>query len=169
MNPHSIVKIISLCFFWIPICSVCKIRGEKGTYKNLEEALRNPDKVFVLKMKGTERKKLVTLSREIVRFQNLKELDLEGNQLKEFPKEIGNLKNLRKLDLSENPLMFFPKEITNLESLEELNISGTELTIIPKEIGNLKNLKLLHLSKNRFSPEERKRIRQLLPNCEIYF
>ncbi|MDI7228576.1 leucine-rich repeat domain-containing protein [Leptospira santarosai] len=74
-------------------------------------------------MKGTERKKLVTLSREIVRFQNLKELDLEGNQLKEFPKEIGNLKNL----------------------------------------------KLLHLSKNRFSPEERKRIRQLLPNCEIYF
>ncbi|EMM78608.1 hypothetical protein LEP1GSC040_0355 [Leptospira santarosai str. 2000030832] len=31
MNPHSIVKIISLCFFWIPICSVCKIREEKGT------------------------------------------------------------------------------------------------------------------------------------------
>ncbi|EKO76623.1 leucine rich repeat protein [Leptospira sp. Fiocruz LV3954] len=110
MNPHSIVKIISLCFFWIPICSVCKIREEKGTYKNLEEALRNPDKVFVLKMKGTERKKLVTLSREIVRFQNLKELDLEGNQLKEFPKEIGNLQNLKLLHLNGNLLETLPKE-----------------------------------------------------------
>ncbi|MDO6381834.1 leucine-rich repeat domain-containing protein [Leptospira santarosai] len=110
MNPHSIVKIISLCFFWIPICLVCKIREEKGTYKNLEEALRNPDKVFVLKMKGTERKKLVTLSREIVRFQNLKELDLEGNQLKEFPKEIGNLKNLKLLHLNGNLLETLPKE-----------------------------------------------------------
>ncbi|MBW9231717.1 leucine-rich repeat domain-containing protein [Leptospira santarosai] len=110
MNPHSIVKIISLCFFWIPICLVCKIREEKGTYKNLEEALRNPDKVFVLKMKGTERKKLVTLSREIVRFQNLKELDLEGNQLKEFPKEIGNLQNLKLLHLNGNLLETLPKE-----------------------------------------------------------
>nr|EMN21484.1 leucine rich repeat protein [Leptospira santarosai serovar Arenal str. MAVJ 401] len=114
MNPHSIVKIISLCFFWIPICLVCKIREEKGTYKNLEEALRNPDKVFVLKMKGTERKKLVTLSREIVRFQNLKELDLEGNQLKEFPKEIGNLKNLKLLHLNGNLLETLPKEIGKL-------------------------------------------------------
>ncbi|AVV49892.1 leucine-rich repeat domain-containing protein [Leptospira santarosai] len=110
MNPHSIVKIISLCFFWIPICLVCKIREEKGTYKNLEEALRNPDKVFVLKMKGTERKKLVTLSREIVRFQNLKELDLEGNQLKELPKEIGNLQNLKLLHLNGNLLETLPKE-----------------------------------------------------------
>ncbi|EKS00756.1 hypothetical protein LEP1GSC125_1466 [Leptospira mayottensis 200901122] len=42
-----------------------------------------------------------------------------------------------------------------------------QLTILPKEIGQLQNLENLYLRENNFSPQEREKIQNLLPNCEI--
>ncbi|WP_161938834.1 leucine-rich repeat domain-containing protein, partial [Leptospira interrogans] len=60
-------------------------------------------------------------------------------------------------------------EFGQLKNLQELNLDANQLTTIPKEIGQLQNLQTLYLRNNQFSIEEKKRIRKLLPKCQIYF
>ncbi|WP_061249960.1 hypothetical protein [Leptospira alstonii] len=80
-----------------------------------------------------------------------------------------SVEDVRILDLSEQNLTVLPKEIGRLKDLQYLNLSYNRLTLLPKEIGQLLNLQELGLQGNSFSPEERERIRKLLPNCEIDF
>jgi Leucine-rich repeat (LRR) protein len=81
----------------------------------------------------------------------------------------------------------FPKGICNLTKLEELDLHFAELTALPDEIDQLKNLRKLDLSAgsnvasysseigdwylpwNKFSDEEKNKIKKLLPNTEIIF
>ncbi|WP_000302622.1 leucine-rich repeat domain-containing protein, partial [Leptospira interrogans] len=56
-----------------------------------------------------------------------------------------------------------------LQNLQELCLDENQLTTFPKEIRQLKNLQELHLYLNPLSSKEKKRIRRLLPKCEIHF
>jgi len=51
--------------------------------------------------------------------------------------------------------------------LTELNLSSNRLSTLPVEIQNLKKLKNMDLRGNNFSPAEKQKIQQWLPNCEI--
>ncbi|MGE8712328.1 leucine-rich repeat domain-containing protein, partial [Leptospira interrogans] len=62
-----------------------------------------------------------------------------------------------------------PKEIGQLKNLYNLGLGTNQLTTLPKEIGQLKKLQWLLLSVNPILPQEKERIRKLLPNCEIRF
>lgn len=83
--------------------------GQAKNYTDLEEALRNPDKVEVLILAD---KKLTTFPTEIFELKNLEYLDLSDNRLTALPENIGSLTELFYLDLSGNTISSLPEDIT---------------------------------------------------------
>ncbi len=104
----------------------------------------------------------------------LKELYLEGNDLKILPDTIGNLHtlehlsldfnlidllpnnfrnltSLRYLSLCENCLREFSLVICDLQSIEELDLISCSIVSLPPEIGKLKSLQILHLEENNLN------------------
>ncbi|WP_299463115.1 leucine-rich repeat domain-containing protein [uncultured Microscilla sp.] len=83
--------------------------------------------------------------------------------------------NLAKVKLLEDLQVYggggkeVPKQIEQFQKLKYLRLAGNALTTLPEEIKKLKNLKLLNLEMNKFPPEEKVRIKKLLPNTEIKF
>ena len=109
-------------------------------YTSLKEALRQPDSVYILKLK---RKKLTLFPKEIFLLKNLKVLVLSVNKLSDIPEEIDSLKFLEELDISSNKFTHFPKAITRLTKLKILKIFRNEIPELPKEIGDMKHLEQL--------------------------
>lgn len=158
-------------------------------FTSVREAMLNPDSVFRLDL---SRKKLKVVPQEIFKFKNLYELNLSRNQLeslpadikqlaalkilkisnnrlKTLPPEIGSLHALRKLELNRNLIVTLPPEIGYLANLEILELWDNEIDSIPEELKNLKQLRILELRGILFSDEEQNRIRQLVPECIVYF
>ena len=156
---------------------------------SLEEALKNPDSVYILVLK---REKLTEFPEEIFQFRNLQKLDLSRNKIQVIPREIGtlshltnlnlsrnklgtlppdigNLKNLKQLFIYQNNIAFLPSEIGDLESLVYLDMWDNELESLPVEIGNLKNLAELDMRVIEISDSYQKEIHELLPNTKIHF
>lgn len=87
-------------------------------------------------------------------FDNLAELILAHNYLKQIPKSLGCdklAKSLKLLDLSFNGFTTLPISICNLASLISLKISGNVITRLPSCISKLCNLKHLLASDNQLS------------------
>ncbi|TXE12358.1 WG repeat-containing protein [Algoriphagus aquimarinus] len=139
-----------------------------------------------------DQNELQTLPPQIGHLTLLYYLNLEENQLKSLPAEIGKLEFLRILILSNNSIETLPIEIGSLLNLESLFLEGNELKTLPPDIGELENLSFIHLENNSIetlpseigkleglqylllggnpiSEEEKEKIRNLLPNCEVYF
>jgi Leucine-rich repeat (LRR) protein len=95
-----------------------------------------------------KRNNLKQLPPEIGQLQNLIKLDLENNKLETLPAEIGQLQNLNSLNLNANDLTSLPAEIGQLQNLSSLNLSGNNLTSIPAEIGQLQNLTRFEITRN---------------------
>lgn len=148
------------------------IETEK-VYTNIDEALKNPEKVYRLNLSNQE----INLSNEQWKlFINLEYLNLKNDGLKQIPKEISNLKRLKILDLSGNEFNELPREFSNLNNLEELylndeknlklsetlkvlaklpklkslHLENDNLEELPNEINKLKSLESLYLNENKF-------------------
>jgi Leucine-rich repeat (LRR) protein len=106
---------------------------------------------------------------EILNITNLSKLILSNYQLTDVPPEIENLTNLTELILFRCQITNIPPEIGNLTNLTVLNLFYNKITSLPPEIKNLTNLKELNLGGNNISKEEKEKIRNWLPNCEIKF
>lgn len=113
--------------------------------------------------------KLTTLNQAIGNNRNLKRLNINKNQLTTLPEEIGRLKNLERLFLRNNDIKNIPVTIGNLHSLVELDLSFNDLDTLPEEIAALKNLTTLNLLGNSLNYKEKKKIKDFLPDCTIYF
>jgi Leucine-rich repeat (LRR) protein len=129
-------------------------------YDNIGEALKNPNSVYRLSLKG---KKLKVFPLEILKFTNLQELDLSKNKLDSLPNEIGELKNLQILDVSSNKLEYFPDSIGKLRKLKKIAAGKNEIIAIPKQIGELENLEILDLWSNQITifPDELNKLKKL--------
>ncbi len=113
---------------------------------------------------------LKALPADIGALQNLTTLKLGGNRLQTLPPEIGQLKNLEILHLYGNQLRSLPAEIGDLPKLRILDLHDNALPSLPDEIGNLSpTLTTLYLGGNRLSAQKKQRIRQLLPQTDIYW
>jgi Leucine-rich repeat (LRR) protein len=158
-------------------------------YKNLNEALEHPDKVYRLDL---SKKKLKVFPMEILQFKNLQELNLSknkldfipeqigilthlqilnlsGNRLQELPDSIGELINLKKLVVSRNLLRALPKRIGDLQNLEILDLWQNDLSVFPEEMSKMKKLRWMDLRVILLNDEDQERIRNLLPNTKIFF
>ena len=140
-------KLILLFIFLAGLfsCSVYDNGQKVIVYKDLKEALKTPDEVLFLKL---TRKKYSKFPMDILKFKNLKSLDLSKNKLDSIPVEISQLSKLEELKLNKNKFVFFPVEICELNSLEKLGLNNNDLENIPKEIANLDNLVYLDLWSN---------------------
>lgn len=158
-------------------------------YTNLDEALRNADKVIhlnlfnqvfeyfpdevftlsnleVLKLSNME---LSDIPSEITSLSKLRVLVLSNNQLQYLPYGIGDLSSLTRLDLTNNRLETIPDDIGNLSNLQVLNLSDNNISTLPEGIKDLKNLKSLRLDGNPLPNWEIVEIADALPNCKIVF
>lgn len=161
----------------------------KKDYKNIQEALSQPDSVYCLSLID------INLSQSTLRFDtftNLQSLRLYNNQLSALPGSITNLAYLQELSIYENNLTSLPSSIHKLVHLRKFEMNFNALTSIPIQIGSLVNLtemdlrynrlnslpyesrllihlQTLNLSGNLFSSFTKNWIRSLLPNCQITF
>ncbi|MCS6809266.1 MAG: leucine-rich repeat domain-containing protein [Bacteroidota bacterium] len=118
-----------------------KALEKEKEYTSLDEALKNPQKVY--------------------------KLDLSHSGLVEFPLEILKLPNLQRLNLSHNGLESIPPSIAQLTKLQHLNLSTNGLKKLPAEIAGLKHLKSLDISQNQFVASELNRVKSTLPHTAI--
>jgi hypothetical protein len=142
-------------------------------YKTIEEAIKNPEKVYRLNLSN---QKLNLNNTDWSKFVNLEFLSFKNDHLQEIPEAIGFLKNLKVLDLSGNDFKILPKSIGELSNLEvlylndekklklsenidlisqlphlkELHLENDNLKELPKNIYKLTSLETLFLNNNKF-------------------
>jgi|GEM_PF-2566464 hypothetical protein len=162
-----------------------RLRVQNFSYKSMPEALgtrhsssldglcENRDLVMLdLRDLG-----LRELPEDVWKLRELRYLLLRDNMLTELPEDIGKLKSLEYLDLSSNRLGRLPPQIGELKNLWTLDLRCNRLRSLPDEISNLQNLECLYLEDiwcpdlehNRFSEEEKSRIKKLLPECLVSY
>ena len=158
-------------------------------YNDIKLAIKESEKVLSI---DVDNQSLKIIPKEISKLKNIVSINLGGNNFVKFPKEIcnlttldelsmsssgltyvdkevGNLKNLRILILNFNQIKSLPKEIGKLTNLLYLELGRNQLKTLPNEIRNLTNLQELHIENNILTEKEKKRIKNLLPNCVIHF
>jgi len=89
------------------------------------------------------------LPNSICELTNLRELNIQGNELTELPENIGRLQKLKFVNLSRNNLEILPKSFENLTNLIRLDVSYNRLSVLPQKIGNLLQLIYLDLGFNK--------------------
>jgi Leucine-rich repeat (LRR) protein len=137
-------------------------------YKNLNEAIREREKVKALKVsvKGED------FPEELFHFSQLEELYLDGN-CRTFPKEpsawsalrtlslkwpcfngdlsfVFALPSLENLTIKDCELEELPLDLSMLWKIHEMNLSGNRLSKLPPTFPELTNLKRLNLDQNQF-------------------
>jgi Leucine-rich repeat (LRR) protein len=114
-------------------------------YTDLNEALKNPDKVYRLNLSNQQFKEFPA---GILKFKNLEYLNLRNDGLATLSPEIGNLKSLRVLDLGGNDFKRLPKDFVKLRNLEELFLDNDKNLDLKQDIdilSKLPKLRVLHL------------------------
>ena len=164
--------------------------SNEPVYNNINEALKNPEKVYKLDL---HKKKLKEIPKEVFTFTNLQELNISKNKLTKIPKdiklltklevfnvssndidsvpaEIGKLINIKSLILNQNIITKLPPEIGNLVKMTFLDLWGNEIQYFPSEITKLQNtLKVLDLRVISIKEPLQEAIEQQLPNTKIFF
>lgn len=159
------------------------------TYRSLESALKEPDRVYRLDLShqrlkevpedvrkfphlnalDLSRNKLRTLPEWLGAATDLQELRVSRNKLSEFPQVICGFAHLKRLDLSRNALQGLPECMGNLAELVSLDLWSNDLAVFPPELEGMKALRFLDLRVIQFSAEEMERIKDLLPWAAIHF
>lgn len=156
-------------------------------FKNLETALKSPEKVTTLELR---KDKLTSIPSEILAFKNLEILDLSNNQISEvkvdlsvltklhtiilsknklarFPMEFSSIPNLKILGLDRNPIDSIPDAIIQFRALEQLDLWDCDIEYVSLEILNMPNLSYLDLRNTYFKSEELKWISEGSKTIEL--
>lgn len=96
---------------------------------------------------------IFSISPNLMKYDFLTRLYLNGNGLDKIPPSIKNLKNLRVLDLSHNKLTELPKEIGSCYQLKYLYFFDNQISTLPWELGNLCNIQFLGCEGNPLDKE----------------
>lgn len=169
------MKLITIIIF---LCCAANLFGQCSVCNSIEDALKKPEKVEVLRLNNYALKEyprkinflrnlteldlsnyeydneniINTISSKISTLNNLKILKLDNVNLKSIPIEIASLKNLESLYLGNNQnLSNIPNEIGELINIKELHLQNINLDSIPVWVTQLVNLEVLHLDGNRIS------------------
>ena len=107
-----------------------------------------PSSLKELRVNGINLKKF---DNRMLKLSRLVVLDLADNNLKLWPESFGGLENLKELYLSNNKLTKVPVSLllTVSKSLNVLDLSGNQLSILPDVFSNLTSLVTLKLKNNQ--------------------
>ncbi len=89
----------TIALIWMGVFTVAAQAPK--TFKSIEEALRKPDAVKILDLRGQG---LKAIPDELALCTNLEKIDLTGNELAEFPAVLSKFKKLKILFLTNNQL-----------------------------------------------------------------
>jgi hypothetical protein len=126
-------------------------------------------KYVQLKKLDLSKNKLTSLPTEIIHFKKLEVLDLGKNRLEVFPLEICQLVALKKLSLNRNYFSEIPNCIRYLSKLEQLDMWDVPLSTFPNSMEELIELKLLDVRGIVFGPIFQSTWREKLPDTKIEF
>lgn len=162
---------------------------DEGTYTDLSEALKRPERVITLDLK---KQKLKNVPSEVYTFPNLKVLILDKNKIEEFsdslylltqleelrfqknkvtdiPSKIGQLKNLRVFDAGMNEIETVPTSLASCSQLEYLYLNDNYISELAPEFKNLTALKEVNMYGNSLNQEQANRIVDLFPkSVKVY-
>lgn len=114
-----------------------RIDGRKNEYLETENLILHHNQLTVL-------------PKNVLKFPNLKVLDISNNGLTVLP-NVFEYCSLSKLIAKNNLLTneSLPKKFSECEALKELNLSGNQMNYFPEQICDLTSLKFLHLGGNK--------------------
>lgn len=133
---------------------------------SMDEALRNPMKVYKLSLKDQGLKEF---PRDLSRFPNLQVLDLSHNKIRHVPPAVQDLPHLQNLNLYNNRIKSLPDELKHLENLHSLYLGKNKLVQVPTWVGGLSKLRALDLSYNHLTRYEIGLVAALMPNCKVSY
>lgn len=170
--------------------------NEKPTYTNLGKAMREYDKVYRLKLKGSGgfygkidavypaidtlknlqyfyvvNEALRDLPSKFAQLHYLQQLYLSGNRFENIPVQIFSLKHLKRLDMRANNLQKVSGRISELKRLEYLYLNDNRgLDDLPiYEIKKLKNLKLINIKNTGIPWEKMQLLEKEMPNTKVEY
>lgn len=149
----------------------------------------NPDTIYGISFKKL---KLENLPEDLIRFTQLRVLDLSKNRLTKLPPFFSGFKNLEDLDLEKNKLIHFPiivyqltelkhlrlgrnlfervpTGIDNLDKLVYLDLYDTPIHSLTESLTHLKSIQKIDFTGIRFSPSFQKKWTAKMPNVKLIF
>lgn len=106
---------------------------------------------------------LLSVPTSLSKLEKLTVLKLNNNDIKVLPNNIGELylgANFNESIINTN--------ISKLANLKELYLSQNRISKIPLAYNSLTKLETLDLSENKIEKADLKKLKNSLPNCEIY-
>lgn len=170
--------------------------NEKPIYTDLMKAMREYDKVYRLKLKGSGgfygkidevypridtlenlqyfyivNEALTGLPPKFAELHYLQQLYLSGNRFENIPVTIFSLKHLKRLDMRANNLQKVSGRISELRSLEYLYLNDNrQLDDLPiYEIKKLKKLKLINIRNTSIPWEKMQLLEKEMPNTKVEY
>ena len=170
-NQFKIIEKIPSAFnSYMKARNIAIINGDKVSLEELdvlpEKTIEN---IVNFSHSSYDKKKLEEIPHKIKKLTSLKRLSFANNNIKSVPNWIGDLKNLININLSDNQINNLPNSIGELNLLHTLNLSNNNIEKLPNSIRNLTSLKLLVIIGNKIPEQEIINLKQLLPNCKIYY
>lgn len=115
----------------------------KKEYKSIEEGLNNPLEVYKLNLHAPG-----SISKDILAFERLNELDIYMPKFHRLPRFIYRLRYLQTISILDSKIKHLPEEITQLQHLKRLRLWKLYLVELPDSIGKLHKLEELELFAN---------------------
>jgi Leucine-rich repeat (LRR) protein len=124
-------------------------------------------KVFFIAKNGA----MTELPKELGKLKKLEEIRItKALRLETIPDEICELVNLKVLQIAWGGLLTeIPDSIGKLKNLEMLLLGTNRLTKLPESVTNLKKLKVIDIWNNQIPKAEYERLKELMPNTDIYY
>ncbi len=176
-----------LVFLWLISSNFLFSQPDSVRFYTMSEVINaSPDTVFAISLKKS---KLTAIPDELLRFKNLKYLDLEKNEIHDVL-PLGEFKELVYLNLSRNKLQNFPVSVCQMAHIEELVLNRnyfetvptcinyctelrkidfweTPVRTLPYEMQSLKKLELIDFSGVRMNPTSQKKLKEQFPNVTL--
>jgi Leucine-rich repeat (LRR) protein len=164
-------------------------------YTNIQDALKEPQKVHFLDLTHNHLKELPAgipnlteleviwlgnnpgINTEkaldtLAKLPKLYSVDLSYLNLSHLPANINGIKKLKVLDLTGNPSLDFAETFALLSAnpaLEAVSLSQNNLHSIPSELSKIKSLRKVFLHNNPISKESKETFEKLMPDCSFEY
>ncbi len=157
-------------------------------YSSVEEAMRNPEEVYVLRLKvkhgeippqifdlpylhilEMKRGKIASLPEDFKRLEYLISVDLTRNDIESFPSVLLEMPQLEVLRLGKNPINRVPEEVARMTGLQVLDLWSTQVQQLPVIIGEMQSLREVDLRMIEISQAEQDYLSELMPEVQFHF
>ncbi len=143
----NLITAIAFLFFASSLSAQYYLAKNNTWYTDLNEALKNPERVFLLDL---SKKNLKEIPKAIGHFKNLEALILSDNHISEIGNSLSHLKKLQAIELNNNLIKEVDFTIfkNSKYTLQEIYLRNNQLSSIHDQINQLTELDILDLGEN---------------------